>query len=1214
MVALLSQHPVAAQVSDPHASQDGCGVLVDGAVTCSPSQDLSQGTRYDADGDITINLEDGLALTPMQGFAGVIAVSNVLTGGSVAIDGSGATITTTDAIGTVVEADGDITVSLGSVSATAATPGETAGGIWTATTAGSTRIDVGSIETIGELARAIVVEGYGSGSVDVNAGSVSTNGTLADGITVISGGTSTVNLGSFTGRGDGIYGVFVQSGVETEAGYAYGPGFINVGTIDLVGNQGAGIVYTGAGDAYIGAGTVKAIGDGNFGVYYRGEGSTFITVDTLNLEGLNSTGLYAEAFGSVYIDVEDAVFKGEATGVIVGNSYLGDVSINVGSLTAEGGSGVIGVADGNVLIKAGTVNAAGFLGLGVGAGSTRGSVSIDVSAIGVEGFGARAISAEAFGGDLTIRAGTVNAIGENAQGIQASARTSLIQVDGALKIEGDGGVGILSSTTRGDNVVIVNGPLSTTGKSTHGLRITGRSGEAKIRTATTVSTTGDRAYGIWGTGEDGQVVVEAASVTTSGAKADGIHARTRYTEFFLGDPGLEPVPFTGDISIRASQVAVTGAGANGISAKGLGNADILAGDVSALAGTAIEADMIGEVALDLRGTITSGGASAINATATNVDVRVGAAARIYGAVDGLVINAAGPRCKQRPPKDGSPNPCVNPGADEFFAVFPPEEGPVAPVDAGPLASIALPDPISFGGAARIQNRGTIEAVGGYAVRAEKGTVALENDGTIVGAIKFGAGDDVFANHGLFRMTKDSDFGAGFDVLRNSGTLSLAASQVRLAGLDRLENSGSIDLRNGAAGDVLTISGGYVGSASATLHLDVDGVRSRADRLVVEGDASGSTVVNLLTSPSTATLTDPKGIVVIDVKGKADKDTFILADSARDIGFVRYSLTRDAATGSYAVIGRAGRGAYRQLGALQASNEMWATSSDLWRARSLAIRDSQGDDPAGLRLWGTLQGGRSTRDWSAGTGGESFDLDYRMTRQGGQLGFDLAGSNTDSNMLRIGVTAGYSTATLNYDPGERIKLSTANAGLYANYVSDRVFANLLVKYDRHEFEFEAAALTSQVGLDGSTLGAEGEAGVRLGGPDLFIEPSVGLAWTHTQIDSLVTASQQIDFDNSNLLKGRAGVRFGGTTNFSQKDALTVYAGLNAVQLFGKDYALKLTSGGSQRITAARLGTYGEGRIGLGYRTSGGFELFAEGQGEIGNGYDGVTGRAGFRVAL
>ncbi|AJA08538.1 hypothetical protein SKP52_08095 [Sphingopyxis fribergensis] len=1174
LATLLWANTAAAQ------AQDACGTLVDGEVFCpSDGADYPEGIRYDAPGNITLNLQDGLSLNPEKGDAGIIAISEYGSKGSVAINGAGTSISTRDATGVVVEAEGDILIDLASVSTEVVTPGEIAAGITVANPNDSTTINVGSVRTVGDYSSGMVVEHGGPGTVTIHAGSVSTNGFASDGIKVVSGGDTEIVVDTIEGNGDYIWGINATNGVLWEEQMLAGVTSISVGRVNLSGNY-------------------------NVGVFVDSESSAIVNVGDLNIDGFGNAGVAVTALDTAYVSVENATFTGEQSGGIFAVAGWGNAYARVGTLTAENGGGIGAQSfDGAADVDAGSVHVKGDQAIGAQAASTYGSASLRVQDVSTDGVLATGIRAEATRGEVAIIAGKVVTNGDASTGIFAMGRTNDVRVLGSLETKGERSVGILSATTRGDNFVLTNGRVSTQGESADALWVVGRYGSATILATGEISTIGDHSAGIRAVGEDGQVSIEAQKVTTEGAGANGIHARTQFVEFYSGHIPGEPVPFTGNIDIRAANVAVSGEASMGISARGLGSATILAGNVSAVSGAAIDTDMIENVTLDLRGEIRSQDANAVMARGENVSIEIGADARIVGGQNGLVIDAIGQRCVLPDVGDGSPNPCPNPGKDT-------QDGQIG------VAAVAPPvDFPAFAGNAKIVNRGTIEAGEGFAIRVDRGAIALENSGTITGGLQFAGGDDLFDNAGLFVVTKDSDFGSGTDVLRNSGTLR-AGGDVRLNGLERFENSGAIDLRNEKTGDVLTISGDYVGQGDAVVYLDIDGAGRASDRLVIEGSASGSTAIALTTDPTEAKITAAKGVLLVEVEGQSTADAFVLADATRDIGLVRYALTYDAASGSYSLVGRAGAGTFRQLGALQAADHMWDTSADIWRAQGLSRRDAlMGDLGTVPRLWGSLQGGRATRDWTITDGDDAIDLDYRQTQQGGQIGYDLFGSGGETGALRVGLTGGYATSKLRYrGGGERIELSTANVGIYAAYVGERLFANLLVKYDHHDVELDTTAFASAHDLDGSTWGADGEVGMRFGSTGMFVEPAVGLAWSATDVDSLGTATQRLEFETSKQVKARIGARFGGTSHFANGGALTLYASGNAVRIFGDDYGLTVTAGESQRIEGDRLGTFGEGRVGLSYRAAGGFEAFAEGQGEIGSGYDGLTGRVGFRIGF
>ncbi|MGF7151116.1 outer membrane autotransporter protein [Sphingomonas zeicaulis] len=1160
-------------------AKDECGALVEGQVSCTPDhQPFDEGIGYDAPGDVIVDLAPGLSITPEPRAAGLLIVSEE---GGVTINGAGTNIATRGATGAVAFAKGDININLGTVTSDAI-PAELSWGINTFTATGTTRITVDEVRSVGDESFAIIVESI-TGDVIIDAGLVSTNGFAADTVKIITGGQVNIGIDRIESSGDYVWGVNLFNGAIVDEQVVGGSSYIGIGSIDISGNNNDGVYAAGVGDVIIDVDAIKLSGDSGTGVTLLTDSSGYIHVRDLALDGFGSIGVDAQALGGLNVVVDNAHFTGEGGG-IQAFTNSGEARIKVGTLTGDSGAGII-------------------------ASSAFASAAIDVGTIDIGGSYSVGASARAGEDTARILAGSVTMKGESNTGLWASGLSTLVQLTGPLLIEGHNAKGIRSITTGGEGQVVTAGTLTANGAGATGIDMVARYGTGTIRTAGAVDVVGDRSAGILAFGEGADLKIEAQDIKASGATSSGILARTKFPGFFIGAASGPLLERDGNIDIRAADISVAGDGAIGISAMGLGNSTILAGDVHANASHAIETDMIGTAALDLRGAIRSDAGTAIFAQGRDVTIEIAASSSVSGGQDGILVNAPGERCAMEDPADGSPNPCPVPGSSA---------GGGGGIGIGAVP-IAAADPLALTGAATIVNRGTIAAGEGYAVRADTGSVALTNHGRIEGAVKFVAGDDIFDNRGTFLIAKDSDFGTGVDTLRNSGIVRLAtertAGKYAFTGLERFENSGTIDLRNGAIGDTLTLSGDYRGIGGARLLVDLDTEKGTADRLVVAGAATGSTLVDLAIDASDAVLTDPDGITVVSTGADSAADAFRISPASLEIGFVRYTLVQDG--GDYALIGRAGSAAYRQLGAIHAADAVWDASADLWRQNGLGQRDAQlgGQASTTRRLWGAMQGGRVSRDWTSTGAGGTTDLSYRQTRQGGQIGLDLLGRDGDGGALRFGVTAGYTQSDLDYrNTRDEIDLSTGNVGLYAGYVGERLFANLLVKYDRHDIKLKTDALDAATKIDGSTWGADGEMGVRFGNPGLFVEPTVGLAWTRTSVDTLHAGRQQIAFHDSTGVKGRIGARIGGTMLSSDGTALTIYASGHAVHQFGDDYGLELVAGARETIGADRLGTYGEGRIGLSYRTTSGFEAFAESQGEVGGSYDALAGRVGVRIGF
>src|SRR5262249_44733662 len=85
------------------------------------------------------------------------------------------------------------------------------------------------------------------------------------------------------------------------------------------------------------------------------------------------------------------------------------------------------------------------------------------------------------------------------------------------------------------------------------------------------------------------------------------------------------------------------------------------------------------------------------------------------------------------------------------------------------------------------------------------------------------------------------------------------------------NSGTINLADGAADDMLTINGNFVGSSASRLNIDAGG--TSADRLVITGAASGAT--QLFVNGVGSIITSP--VLVVDT-GTTSANAFILGST------------------------------------------------------------------------------------------------------------------------------------------------------------------------------------------------------------------------------------------------------------------------------------------------------------------------------------------------
>jgi hypothetical protein len=107
---------------------------------------------------------------------------------------------------------------------------------------------------------------------------------------------------------------------------------------------------------------------------------------------------------------------------------------------------------------------------------------------------------------------------------------------------------------------------------------------------------------------------------------------------------------------------------------------------------------------------------------------------------------------------------------------------------------------------------------------------------------------------------------------NAGTLN-ASGLSTINGA--LSNSGLINLQNAVAGDRLTVTGNFTGSAGSTIALDINARTGIADQIVINGSATGSTTLNVagLTPGNPFTI----GPNLVVVQGATSLNAFVLGN-------------------------------------------------------------------------------------------------------------------------------------------------------------------------------------------------------------------------------------------------------------------------------------------------------------------------------------------------
>lgn len=1105
-------------------------------------------------------------------------------------------------------------------------------------------LSVENLSTSGDGAYGAVMFSTGIGGASfTSTGTVSTSGEDAMGVFVKSyyGGSTVIDVANVTTQGDNSTAVYGYSQVGDVA--------ITVHDAATVGDNSPAVEAVGYNASVAVTGTVSTQGDASEGVVAVGflGNADVVNTGSISTSGYGSTGIYAGAYYDVSVSGTGSVqTSGDGAVGIEGFSLYGGISIAAGSVTTTGeyAQGIRAYAasfygGSDVTVNVGSVTTSGTLSDGIAALSLTGNVDVtSTGAISTAGDGAFGAYAFSLLGDASITVNDVTTTGDDAVGVQAYGYNASVTVNGDLSTSGTdgdfyfGAGGVQATGSFGTATVTINGSVTTAGNYATGVFASGYYG-ATVTNSGTISTSGDFANGvtveaIYGPG----VVVNNGTIATSGESSAGIivdgyddvavQGSGSVTTSGNYSAGIGVSTIYGTASVTIGSVATTGEVATAINAYGSQGATVSVGTVSTegMNSLGVLAGSYGNVSVTAANVSTAGDDSDAIRAAT-----FGAGSTIT--IDAGTVSTTGANSNAITALGFGGDVAVNltgaVSAAQDTAVTIQSAGDVT-VTIGTGASVTgAIDGIETDaeGTTTITNRGTLNTGSGHAIVVAGGPAVIVNAGTVNGRVLLSAGDDRFTNTGLFRASASSDFGAGSDLFTNSGTLLVDAPgtaplSVTFTGLEAFANSGLVDMRNGTVGDQLTLPGSFTGSGASRLGLDLTssaaGVMT-ADRLNV-GTAAGSTQIQLDLG---GTVYVTPGLTLVQASAASSPTAFTLAPDLAEVGFVALDLVYRPTTFAYQLVGTPGAGAYRAAKALEGAQSLWYRSADAVTAHLAAVRDgrfSGGANAGGF--WIQMSGGVDKRDETRAVSqfgiARSYDLDYRQDYFGGQLGFDI-GTMGEKGGVVFGLTGGYLSSTLRFEEATRFEYDGLNLGAYASLRAGGFFANALVKYDHYWIDAHGGSTGYKDSLGGDAIGAQAEAGFRFGSTGFFAEPLASIAYVRTSLDDLEALGQVLDYDRADGLRGKAGLRIGGTTAIGGGNMLTFYASGMAVKEFkGRDGATFVSGPYALALGNRRIGTYGQGTLGLNVTTPGGISGFIEGTLDASGDYSGAGGRAGIKI--
>ncbi|GAB2669417.1 autotransporter outer membrane beta-barrel domain-containing protein [Arenimonas aestuarii] len=900
------------------------------------------------------------------------------------------------------------------------------------------------------------------------------------------------------------------------------------------------------------------------------EGDTAVT-----LYGTGSLGLHAED-GTVIRAYDawpavDVVSDSGPVSVRVDQVYGGNIGISAGSSGdvtvwanhVEGTTAIEAFSSGgNVLVDVASARA-GAYGTGVYALSEQGDVGVLAGEVRARGDFTAGIDATTYDGSVAIEAGYVMADGYAARAVLAVSYEGgdvSVDVENAASF-GEGSSGIVAFAGFGD-VNIRAGFVSASGNYGLGLGVYAFEGGANLDVGN-VGTDGDFSRAI-----DVNALLDVnilnESVFTSGMYSDAISVETvgdvniasrRVATYGNESTGIR-VLTSQDISIDVDEVMTYGAGSAAVSAASY------AGDVFARVGSVRTWDMsspwyaiglgsyLGDVTLVVDELVRSEGGYAVTLGSQMGQARilVGEGATVHGEM--TAIDAAA-------------------GLGSRIDV------------AGTVTS----------------NRGAVIQVAANDLGDGAADIRIGSTGLVQGWVDLTDNDDRVANAGRFLSAGTNRFGAGDDLFTNFGTLGLKAGshEIFFEGLERLENAGRVDLVNGVAGDQLVLDGTLHG-VGGTLAIDYNVISGQADTISV-GAVSGTNLLDL-SLVGHGSLLGIDGVRVLSSGASQQGDELVLSSASRNRGFIGFDLAFDGVD-SWLLQSDLADAAYLAGAVPTAARDAWRQGVQAVTSHLDATRDHADSSGAWLQVYGGDFDGSSDFTHTLG----ARELAWKGSHEGLQAGLE-----GDFGVWRAGVTAGIGKADMDLGGNEGNELDLANAGLYARYEQDGWFAGAVLRAERISLDADWASIGLVGSGKGNVLGLQLEGGRRFAVSNVWIEPSLRLAWTDLSLPELDGANGDVRWQDGARGSGELGLSIGLAEGWK---GLRPYATMAIGREFGGADRTLYDLAADDVVVHAEGGR-GFGRFAAGLNwTRGRFDAYGEVDARTGD-IEGNTTRVGLRV--
>lgn len=995
--------------------------------------------------------------------------------------------------------------------------------------------------------------------------------------------------------GDGIPTEFIASGGLGAFG-------------DLTVTSSGPVVQTATSMGLASAGILVATTDGRASIVTSSTGTVLTTTD--GVHGLLALSQAAGAAGSVSIQAAGAVeTQGQTANGIMATSTGGPVTVGSGTVATSGGfsGGIVATSgglgpDGAVEVTAaGTVSTGGANSNGIAANGG-GAISVTTQAVSTLGDASAGIAAVSLGagadGQVTVRTeGLVSTAGQNAAGIAAVASDGDIELFLQQVQTGGNLSGGVTATAlgAGRDIRVVAGTIATGGDSSTGMVLTGAGAiDLMLQTATTTGTAAAAVFAQSTGAGEAVTIALAGPLSTLGHDSGGIVALHNAVA-----PGSDvTIDVAGPISTAGNNAVGLQAGAAGGRIVVLAGAIATEGDAST-ALIAVNSGPTPDGTIEIRalGPIATTGQSAFGVVANGNRGAV--------TLEAVAVSATGL------------------GSHGILASSQnaPLEVTLTDVAGGWGAGVgAIVGTIDLGGVSRttLLAGGSLGALSDQAFRGIASSDEVALFGTMTGIVLTGPGDDRLLVHdgGRFDLRRledsdgdglrdalgaaTSDFGDGEDLLeiRPGGTLAFVTGLEglgRLNGLEMLRNEGVITLVDAdggeaaTAGERLLVEGSYLGQATefgGRLRLDSQLMPGGlTDRLLISGDASGTTLVEIVNDGGLGGATGngaADGLSLVQVGGPFAPAAGFVLEAPLVLGAFQYDIfafdPASSAPGeldpALAALGVTDFWDFRLQSAifpgvreysviLQGASLLGqaALEAALHRPDGAPPLHRAGAQTASLGATDSLQQAvRPTADDGVATGawvaafGEGLSVspsdggDFGQANYGLQGGYDLFGWHgllDADDRLTLGVAGTLAAATQDFSgSATELDLSLYGGAAYAAYRLGGFSAGLVLQGLGGEAEVSAPLSGIADTFPVATFGVAGEASWRLDLGAVFLQPAAELRYLKVWGGGLADGSgESIALEGADSLIARGEVRAGAAF-----DAFAPYASLGVAHEF------------------------------------------------------------------